>query len=103
MLKTGLVLALSAAMLGTLGSKASAQIVGGVYVPAPQAYVEVGPPPGYGYIWVPAHRRWEYRPQFDYGYGNTYRRDRDDWRVHERASDRDHRDRAYRRDRDDRR
>jgi hypothetical protein len=97
MLKTGLVLALSTALLGTMGSKASAQIVAGVYVPAP-AYVEVGPPPGYGYIWVPAHRRWEYRPQFDYRF--DYRRDRDAFRDHDRQFDRD---RYAHRDRDDRR
>jgi hypothetical protein len=62
--KMGLVLAFGAALLGTVGSRASAQIAvrGGFYVAAPPVYVEVVPgAPGPDYIWIPQYHRWVFR------------------------------------------
>lgn len=65
-MKTGaLALAIGLGLLGVTSTKASAQVVVAVpapYVAVPPAYVEIGPPPGPGYLWVPAYHRWEYRP-----------------------------------------
>jgi hypothetical protein len=100
LLKTGLVLALSTALVGAMSSRASAQVIeGGVYIPAPQAYVEIGPPPGLGYVWIPGHRRWEYHPELRYYNGRDGWYDRDGWRG---AYHRDRDDGRYRRDRDHR-
>jgi hypothetical protein len=61
--------AIALASVGAVSAPAHAQsIVGGVYVSVPPAYVEIGPPPGRGYIWVPGHRRWELRRDFDRRY-----------------------------------
>ena len=58
--KLGVVMALGAALLGTVGTRASAQIVrAGVYVAAPPVYVQVVPvAPGPEYIWMPQYHRW---------------------------------------------
>jgi len=113
MLRTAaLALALGVGAMGITSSRASAQAIvgGGVYLAAPPVYVEVGPPPGPGYVWVPGHRRWEYR-HFDRddfrryrdyarGYRDFDRGYRDFDRGH-RDFDRGHRDfdRGYSRDR----
>jgi hypothetical protein len=64
-------LALSAALVGGIGTAASAQpMVAQVSLAGPPVYigVEVGPP-GPGYIWVPRFHRWVYR---GYGWGPGY-------------------------------
>jgi hypothetical protein len=79
--KIALAFAVSIGLLGVSGARASAQeVVVGVappYVVVPPAYVEIGPPPGRGYYWVPRYRRWEFR-HFD----------RDDYRRFDRDYDR---------------
>ncbi len=66
--KTALALALSIGLLGISGARASAQevvvSVAPPYVAVPPAYVEIGPPPGPGYFWVPRYHRWEFRPYY---------------------------------------
>ena len=72
--KTVVALAISAALMGATSARASAQIAAGVYVPAPPVYVEMGPMPGPGYVWMPRYHRWEF-----HGYNRRFYRDRD-WR-----------------------
>jgi hypothetical protein len=86
--KAALALALGAGLVGISSARASAQgIVGRVYVAVPPAYVEFGPPPGPGYVWVPEYRRWEFRH-----YDRDFYRGRD-WRRYDRPSFERHRDR----------
>ena len=62
--KTALALALSIGLLGASGARALAQEVvvraAPPYVEVPPAYVEIGPPPGPGYVWIPRYHRWEF-------------------------------------------
>lgn len=61
--KTLMALAIGAALMGAVGTRASAQVVSArVIVGAPAVYVgAVIPSPGPGYVWVPAYHRWFYR------------------------------------------
>lgn len=61
--KTLMALAIGAALMGAMGTRASAQVVSArVVVGAPAVYVgAVIPSPGPGYVWVPAYHRWFYR------------------------------------------
>jgi hypothetical protein len=80
--KAALTLAIGAGLLGASSARASAQgIVGRVYVGVPPVVVEVGPPPGPGYVWVPEYRRWELGPAYPVYPG--YYRGRG-WRAYER-------------------
>jgi hypothetical protein len=98
--KGAFVLAVGAALLAAPSARASAQVVEG-YVAVPPVYVEIGPPPGPGYVWVPRFHRWEYRRAF----GPTYYRDWDRWRDRREDADRyrDYDRRDYRRGDRDRR
>ncbi|GEM_PF-5510656 len=87
--KAALALGIGAALVAVAGRPASAQaIVGGAYLAVPPLYVEIGPPPGPGYVWVPGHRRWEYRGAFDRDYYRDY--DRGYYRGYDRGYDRDY-------------
>ncbi len=61
--KTLMALAIGAALMGAMGTRASAQSLSArVIVGAPAVYVgAVIPSPGPGYVWVPAYHRWFYR------------------------------------------
>lgn len=61
--KTLMALAIGAALMGAVGTRASAQMVSArVVVGAPVVYAgAVIPSPGPGYVWVPAYHRWFYR------------------------------------------
>jgi hypothetical protein len=72
--KAVVALAITLGLLGATSARASAQaIVGGVYVAAPPVYVQIGPAPGPGYVWVPLYHRWVFR-----GYDRPFYR-RDHW------------------------
>jgi hypothetical protein len=59
--KTIMALALGAALVGAVGTRASAQAVR-VVIGAPAAYIgAVVASPGPGYVWVPGYHRWVYR------------------------------------------
>ena len=97
--KIGLVVALGAALLGTVGTRASAQAVrGGFYVAAPPVYVEVAPvAPGPDYVWIPQYHRWVWRGRDrDLAFDRDRRYDR--YRVYDRGErfDRDRFDRDRR-------
>jgi|HubBroStandDraft_4_1064222.scaffolds.fasta_scaffold52618_2 hypothetical protein len=61
--KTLMALAIGAALMAAVGTRASAQAVSArVVVGAPVVYAgAVIPAPGPGYEWVPAYHRWFYR------------------------------------------
>ena len=71
--KMAMVFALGAALLGAVGSRASAQTVAvGAYVAGPPVVVEVIPvAPGPDYIWIPRFHRW-YPRAYYYGYGPRF-------------------------------
>jgi hypothetical protein len=63
--KIALALAVGLGLLGVTGARASAQEVvvrvPSPFVVVPPAYVELGPPPGPGYVWVPQYHRWVFQ------------------------------------------
>jgi hypothetical protein len=80
MKKMALTLAMGFGLLVASSKQASAQrVVVGVAVPpavvvVPPAYVEIGPPPGPGYVWIPSFHRWGYRPYYYRPAPRFYRR-----------------------------
>jgi hypothetical protein len=85
--KFGVMFALVAALLGAVGSRASAQVVrAGVFVAAPPVYVEVIPvAPGPDYIWIPQYHRWVFR---GWGFGFDRGRRFEHYPVYERRGPR---------------
>ena len=81
--KTLMALAIGAALMGAVGTRASAQRVSArVVVGAPAIYVgAVIPSPGPGYVWEPAYHRWFYR---GFGWGPRYYHAPVPFRVYQR-------------------
>jgi hypothetical protein len=118
---TTIALAIGAALVSVIGTRASAQVVAArVYVGTPRVYVATpplylatapvyvtyspGPPPGPGYYWDARVRRWCYRRDWVAAFEAAHARRVWGERHWDRAWDRDRHDggRDFRRDRDDR-